>query len=87
MPTLQKPRREDPRKGRESVPVEPESFKSLTDQIAFELNRGGRFVIYRFCFSAILVTVMQKGRSSATSNSLIVPFNPSNNRSLVRFGS
>lgn len=29
------------------------------DEIAFELNRGGKFVMYRYCFSAILVTVMQ----------------------------
>lgn len=28
------------------------------DQIAFELNRGARFVVYRFCFSLLMVTVM-----------------------------
>jgi len=28
-------------------------------EIAFELNRGGRFVVYRYCFSAVLLTVMQ----------------------------
>ena len=28
-------------------------------EIVFELNRGGRFVVYRYCFSAVLITVMQ----------------------------
>ena len=28
-------------------------------EISFEINRGGRFVIYRYCFSALIVTVMQ----------------------------
>jgi hypothetical protein len=28
-------------------------------EIVFELNRGGRFVVYRYCFSALIVTVMQ----------------------------
>ena len=28
-------------------------------EIAFELNRGGKFVIYRYCFSAAVVTVME----------------------------
>lgn len=28
-------------------------------EIAFELNRGGKFVVYRYCFSALVVTVMQ----------------------------
>jgi hypothetical protein len=28
-------------------------------EIAFELNRGGKFVVYRYCFSALIVTVMQ----------------------------
>lgn len=28
-------------------------------QISFEINRGGRFVFYRYCFSAVVVTVMQ----------------------------
>jgi hypothetical protein len=27
-------------------------------EIVFELNRGGRFVVYRYCFSAAVVTVM-----------------------------
>ena len=26
-------------------------------EISFELNRGGRFVCYRYCFSALIVTV------------------------------
>ena len=26
-------------------------------EIAFELNRGGKFVVYRYCFSAFVVTV------------------------------
>jgi len=29
------------------------------DQVAFEVNRGGKFVRYRYCFSAMVVTVMQ----------------------------
>src|SRR5260370_12502045 len=29
------------------------------DQIAFEVNRGGKFVCYRYCFSAMVVTVMR----------------------------
>ena len=29
------------------------------EEISFELNRGGKFVIYRYCFSALIVTVMQ----------------------------
>ena len=28
-------------------------------EIVFELNQGGRFVVYRYCFSAIIVTVMK----------------------------
>lgn len=28
------------------------------EQISFEINRGGRFVFYRYCFSAFVVTVM-----------------------------
>jgi hypothetical protein len=28
-------------------------------EIAFELNRGGKFVRYRYCFSAVIVTIMQ----------------------------
>jgi hypothetical protein len=28
-------------------------------EIAFELNRGGRFVVYRYCFSAVVVTMTQ----------------------------
>jgi hypothetical protein len=28
-------------------------------EISFEVNRGGRFVVYRYCFSAIVLTVMQ----------------------------
>jgi hypothetical protein len=27
------------------------------DEIAFELNRGGKFVVYRYCVSAILITL------------------------------
>lgn len=26
-------------------------------ELGFELNRGGKFVIYRYCFSALVVTV------------------------------
>lgn len=28
-------------------------------EITFELNRGGKFVRYRYCFSALVITVMQ----------------------------
>src|SRR5262249_21108847 len=28
-------------------------------EISFELNRGAKFVRYRYCFSALVVTVMQ----------------------------
>ena len=28
-------------------------------EIAFELNRGGKFVVYRYCFSAVVVTMTQ----------------------------
>jgi hypothetical protein len=28
-------------------------------EISFEINRGGRFVCYRYCFSALVITVMQ----------------------------
>jgi hypothetical protein len=28
-------------------------------EIVFELNRGGKFVVFRYCFSALVVTVMQ----------------------------
>jgi hypothetical protein len=28
-------------------------------EISFELNRGGKFISYRYCFSALIVTVMQ----------------------------
>jgi hypothetical protein len=31
----------------------------LPQEITFELNRGGKFVVYRYCFSALVVTVMQ----------------------------
>jgi len=27
-------------------------------ELAFELNRGAKFVVYRYCFSAVVVTVM-----------------------------
>jgi hypothetical protein len=29
------------------------------EEISFELNRGGKFVVYHYCFSALIVTVMQ----------------------------
>ena len=29
------------------------------DEITFELNRGAKFVAFRYCFSAAIVTVMQ----------------------------
>jgi len=28
-------------------------------EVVFELNKGGRFVVYRYCFSAVFITVMQ----------------------------
>jgi hypothetical protein len=28
-------------------------------EIAFELNRGGKFVVYRYCYSAVVVTMTQ----------------------------
>jgi hypothetical protein len=28
-------------------------------EISFEVNRGGKFVVYRYCFSALIITVMQ----------------------------
>ena len=28
-------------------------------ELVFELNRGAKFVVYRYCFSAVVVTVMQ----------------------------
>lgn len=28
-------------------------------EISFELNRGAKFVRYRYCFSALVVTIMQ----------------------------
>ncbi len=28
-------------------------------EIAFELNRGGKFVIYRYCYSVIMLTVFE----------------------------
>ncbi len=37
-----------------------QGISSMTpNEIAFELNRGGRFVVYRYCFSAVFLTVMQ----------------------------
>ena len=29
------------------------------DQVAFEINRGAKFVRYRYCVSALVVTIMQ----------------------------
>jgi hypothetical protein len=28
-------------------------------EIAFELNRGGKFVVYRYCYSVIMLTVFE----------------------------
>ena len=28
-------------------------------EVIVELNRGGKFVVYRYCFSALVITVMQ----------------------------
>jgi hypothetical protein len=28
-------------------------------EIVFELNQGAKFVVYRYCFSALVITVMQ----------------------------
>ena len=28
-------------------------------ELVFELNRGAKFVVYRYCYSAVVVTVMQ----------------------------
>ena len=28
-------------------------------QLAFEVNQGAKFIVYRYCFSALVVTVMQ----------------------------
>ncbi len=28
-------------------------------EISFEINRGGKFVCYRYCFSALVVTIMK----------------------------
>lgn len=28
-------------------------------EISFEINRGGKFVCYRYCFSALVVTIMR----------------------------
>jgi|SRR5215472_98199 len=29
-------------------------------EISFEVNRGGKFVVYQYCFSALVVTVTQR---------------------------